>query len=42
VNTNIPEKSVEERLKEYKNQTNVYNNRKPGDFSDKKFNDWTN
>jgi hypothetical protein len=42
INATVPEKSVEERLKEYKNQTNTYNNRKPGDFSNKKFDDWSN
>ena len=40
INSTATEKSVEERMKEYKNQTNKYNNRKPEEFSSKKFNDW--
>jgi curved DNA-binding protein CbpA len=42
VNTSVPEKSLEERMKEYKNQTSMYNNFKSKDFSNKNFNDWTN
>ena len=40
--SNIPEKSLKERMEEYKNQTNQYNTRKQGDFSSKKFDDWVN
>ena len=40
--SNISEKSVKEKMEEYKNQTNQYNNRKQNDFSSKKFDDWTN
>jgi len=41
LDNNTPEKSLKERMEEYKNQTNLYNNRKPSDFSSKKFDDWT-
>ena len=40
--SNISEKSLKERMEEYKNQTNQYNTRKQGDFSSKKFDDWVN
>jgi curved DNA-binding protein CbpA len=40
--SNISEKSLKERMEEYKNQTNQYNTRKHGDFSSKKFDDWSN
>ena len=42
IDTNVSEKSAKERMEEYKNQTNMYNNRKPAEFSSKKFDDWTN
>jgi DnaJ family protein A protein 5 len=32
--------SVEDRMKEYQNQTDLYKNMKPTDFSTKKFNEW--
>lgn len=35
-------KSVEERMKEYKNQTDQYKNMKPTEFSTKKFGEWLN
>jgi len=38
--SDITPKSVEERMKEYKNQTNQYKNFKPTDFSIKKFNEF--
>lgn len=40
--SNISEKSLKERMEDYKNQTNQYNTRKHGDFSAKKFDDWSN
>jgi curved DNA-binding protein CbpA len=40
--SNISEKSLKERMEEYKNQTNQYNTRKHADFSSKKFDDWSN
>lgn len=40
--SNISEKSLKERMEEYKNQSNQYNTRKQGDFSSKKFDDWIN
>lgn len=42
LDTNVPEKTLKERMEEYKSQTNLYNNRKPSDFSSKKFDDWSN
>jgi curved DNA-binding protein CbpA len=42
IDSNISEKSLKERMEEYKNQTNQYNTRKQGDFSSKKFDDWVN
>jgi curved DNA-binding protein CbpA len=42
LDANTTEKSLKERMEEYKNQTNLYNSRKPSDFSSKKFDDWTN
>jgi curved DNA-binding protein CbpA len=41
VDTKVSEKSLEERMKEYKNQTSMYTNFKTKDFSNKNFNDWT-
>jgi len=41
INTNYTEKSLEEKLKEYKNVTNNLGSRKPGDYSSKKFDEWT-
>jgi len=32
--------SVEDRMKEYQNHTDMYKNMKPTDFSTKKFNEW--
>ena len=40
VDPNIKEKSLAERMEEYKNQTNAFNSRKPSDFSNKSFIDW--
>ena len=42
IDSNISEKSLKERIEEYKNQTNLYSTRKQNDFSSKKFDDWTN
>jgi curved DNA-binding protein CbpA len=42
IDSNVSEKSLKERMEEYKNQTNLYNARKPSDYSSKKFDDWTN
>ena len=42
INSNISEKSLKERMEEYKNHTNLFNIRKPSDFSSNKFDDWTN
>jgi hypothetical protein len=42
VNTHFIEKSLDERMKEYKGQTNIYGNRKPNEFSNKKFDEWEN
>jgi curved DNA-binding protein CbpA len=42
IDSNVSEKSLKERMEEYKNQTNLYNARKPSDFSGKKFDDWSN
>jgi curved DNA-binding protein CbpA len=42
IDSNVSEKSLKERMEEYKNQTNLYNSRKPSDFSSKKFDDWSN
>ena len=42
IDSNISEKSLKERMEEYKNQSNQYNTRKQGDFSSKKFDDWIN
>lgn len=38
--SNVSTKSAEERMNEYKNQTEQYKNYRPSDFSTKKFNDW--
>jgi curved DNA-binding protein CbpA len=40
VDQNIKEKTLAERMEEYKNQTNTFNSRKPSDFSNKSFTDW--
>lgn len=37
--SDLPNKSVEERMKDYKNQTDQYQNFKPIDFTTKKFNE---
>jgi len=42
INTEYKEKSLEQRMKEYKNDTTQFSNRKPNDFSSRTFNDWTN
>lgn len=42
INPNLSEKSLKERMEEYKNHTNLFNIRKPSDFSSKKFDDWSN
>jgi hypothetical protein len=39
-NINTPSKSFEDRMKEYKQQTDEYKNMKPTEFSTKKFNEW--
>ena len=36
----IKNKSIDEKMKEYKSQTNSFNSRKPSDFSSKNFTDW--
>ena len=41
INNNYTEKSLDEKLKEYKNITNNLSSRKPNDFSSKKFDEWT-
>jgi curved DNA-binding protein CbpA len=41
INTKVPEKSLEQRMKEYNNATSMFDSRKPGDFSQKKFDEWT-
>ena len=38
--SSIPNKTVDERMKDYKNQTDQYHNYKPTDFSTKKFEEW--
>ena len=40
INTEYKEKSLEERMKEYKNQTSNFSSRKPDDYSSKNFNEW--
>ena len=40
INSTVTEKSLEERMKEYTNQSNKFQNRKPEEFSKKKFHDW--
>jgi curved DNA-binding protein CbpA len=40
VDSNFQNISLEDRMKNYKNQTTNYNNRKPNDFSTKQFSDW--
>ena len=40
INTEYKEKSLEERMKEYKNQTSHFSSRKPDDYSSKNFNEW--
>lgn len=42
INTEFKEKSLEQRMKEYKNQTTEFGNRKPNDFSSRTFNEWNN
>jgi len=42
INSNVSDKSLKERMEDYKSQSNLFNIRKPGDFSSKKFDDWTN
>ena len=42
INSNVSEKSLKERMEEYKSHTNLFNIRKPSDFSSNKFDDWTN
>jgi len=38
--TDMPNKTVEERMNDYKNQSDQYKNYKPTDFTTKKFNEW--
>ena len=40
INSTVTEKSLDDRMKEYTSQTSKYQNRKPDEFSNKKFNDW--
>jgi len=40
VDTKVSEKTLDERMKEYKNQTSMYSQFKPKDFTNKNFNDW--
>lgn len=42
INTQVKEKTLDERMKEYKNQTTQFSNRNPNDFSSRSFNDWIN
>ena len=42
INTDVKEKTLDERMKEYKNQTTQFSNRNPNDFSSRSFNDWIN
>jgi len=42
INTDVKEKSLKERMDEYKNQTTHFTNRNPNDFSSRSFNDWVN
>jgi hypothetical protein len=37
---NIQNKSIDEKMKDYKNQTSTFSTRKPNDFSSKNFTDW--
>lgn len=41
VDQDVKEKSLKERMEEYKSQTNLFNSRKPADYSNKSFTDWT-
>lgn len=41
VNADFQEKSLKERMQEYKNQTNTFKNMKMQEFSNKNFNDWS-
>jgi len=41
INTNYTERSLEDKLKEYKSVTNNLSTRKPADYSSKKFDEWT-
>jgi len=40
INTSVKDKTLEQRMKEYKSETTQFNNRKPNDFSSTTFNDW--
>ena len=40
INTSVKDKTLEQRMKEYKSETTQFNNRKPNDFSSRTFNDW--
>jgi curved DNA-binding protein CbpA len=42
INTQVKEKTLDERMKEYKSQTTQFTNRNPNDFSSRSFNDWIN
>jgi len=42
INTTGKEKTLDERMKEYKSQTTQFSNRNPNDFSSRSFNDWIN
>jgi len=42
INTNVKEKTLDDRMKEYKSQTDLFTSRKPNDYSSRNFNDWTN
>jgi len=40
INSEYKEKTIAERMKEYKNQTTQFSSRKPDDYSNKTFNEW--
>jgi len=42
INTDVKEKTLDQRMKEYKSQTTQFSNRNPNDFSSRSFNDWIN
>lgn len=42
IDGDVKEKTLKERMEEYKQQTNLFKNMKPSEFSSKNFNDWPN